>query len=108
MQEARMLGYRVAKYAKSKNVSHAELSLIIGCTEARFAAFASGRAFLSFVQLSLIAERLEVDVGTLLSGEEEDYHQFMESCTGKFTDNQNREMILDIIDEYIDLLDAIA
>lgn len=106
MKEARMLGFRVSEYAKERNVSPTELSSVVGCTETQFKAFLKGRVFLSFEQLSLIAKRLNVDVSSLLSEKEEDYYKNAERCTGKFADNQNRELILDIVDEYMDLIDA--
>ena len=108
MQEARMIGYRVQKQAESQKISFAELSSVIGCSEAQFKSFIKGRAFVSFKQLSLLAQHLKVDVATLLSGDEEDYNRSVVHCMNDFSNDQNREKILDIIDEYMDLVDSIS
>lgn len=108
MQEARMIGFRVDKYAISKNISHAELSSIIGCNETQFKSFVKGRAFVSFNQLSLLAKHLGVEIASLLSGNEEEYNQSVVHCMNKFSDNNNREKILDIIDDYMDVLDSLS
>lgn len=107
MQEARMIGYRVDKYATQKNVSYDELSSIIGCGITQFKLFIKGRAFVSFNQLSLLAQRLGVEVSSLLSGDEEGYNQSVVNCMTGFADSNNREKILDIIDDYMDVLDSL-
>ena len=108
MQDARMIGYRVDRYANEKNISYAELSSIIGCSETKFKSFVKGRAFVSFNQLSLLARRLGVEITSLLSGNEEGYNKSVVHCMNEFTDNNNREYILDIIDDYMDVLDSLS
>lgn len=108
MREARMIGYRVAKYATSKDISYNELSTIIGCSEAQFKLFITGRAFVSFNQLSVLAARLGVEITSLLTGDEEGYNRSVVHCMNEFADVNNREKILDIIDDYMDVLDSIS
>lgn len=108
MQDARMIGYRVDRYANENDVSHDELSSIVGCSKAKFKSFLKGRAFVSFNQLSLLAERLGVEITSLLSGDEEGYNKSVVHCMNEFTDNNNREYILDIIDDYMDVLDSVS
>lgn len=108
MQETRMIGYRVDKYSKSKNISFEELRAIIGCNEIQLKSFLKGRSLISFNQLSRLADRLGVEISSLLSGDEEGYNCSVVHCMNKFTDNSNREKILDIIDEYMDVLDSLS
>ena len=108
MQDARMIGYRVDRYANENNISYAELSSIVGCSEAKFKSFVKGRAFVSFNQLSLLAKRLGVEITSLLSGNEEEYNKSVVHCMNEFSDNNNREYILDIIDDYMDVLDSLS
>ena len=108
MQDARMIGYRVDRYANENNISYAELSSIIGCSEAKFKSFIKGRAFVSFNQLSLLAKQLGVEITSLLSGDEAGYNKSVVHCMNEFADNSNRERILDIIDDYMDLLDSVS
>ncbi len=108
MKEARMLGFRVGKYADESNVSTFELSEVANCSETQMRAFLKGRVFMSFDQLSAMAKRLGVAVSALLSGRENEYNLSVVHCMNEFEDSQNREKILDIIDEYMDLLDSIS
>ncbi|MBQ3178653.1 MAG: helix-turn-helix transcriptional regulator [Clostridia bacterium] len=106
MQQARMLGYRVQKFANTCNVSPLELSEIIGCSETEMKLFLKGRAFISYEQLSLLAKKLKVEISALLSGNEDEYNKSIVHCMNDFDKPQNREFILDIIDEYMDILDV--
>ena len=108
MQDARMIGYRVDRCANEKNISYAELSSIIGCSEVKFRSFVKGRAFVSFNQLSLLAEHLGVEIASLLSGDEAGYKKSVVHCMNEFADDYNRECILDIIDDYMDVLDSLS
>ena len=108
MQDARMIGYRVDRYANKNNISYAELSSIIGCSEAKFKSFVKGRAFVSFNQLSMLAKHLGVEVDSLLSGDEAEYNKSVVHCMNEFADDSNRERILDILDDYMDVLDSLS
>ena len=108
MQQARMLGYRVQKIANSCNVSPLELSEVIGCNEVQMKSFFKGRAYISFEQLSLLADALNVNVTSLLIGDEEGYNSSVVHCMNGFDNPNNREIILDIIDEYMDILDSVS
>lgn len=108
MQQARMIGYRVQKYANAKQVSASELSTLIGCSENQMKSFYKGRAFVSFDQLSLMANHLAVDVSNFLSGSEDDYARSVVHCMNDFQDPTNRELILDIIDAYMDIVDSVS
>lgn len=108
VQQARMLGYRVQKYADAKKITASALSDRIHCTENQMKAFLKGRAFVSFDQLSTIADTLGVPVISLLNGEEKSYNENVVHCMNAFDHPENREKILDIIDEYMDLLDSLS
>lgn len=108
MQQIRMLGYRVQKISKACNVSPLELSEVIGCNEHQMNSFFKGRTYLSFDQLLLLADKLKVDVSVLLTGDEEGYNKEVVHCMNDFDNPNNREAILDIIDEYMDILDSVS
>lgn len=107
MQNARMLGNYVQKVADSKKCSPTDVGHIIGCTEHQVLTFYKGRSFLSFSQMSRLADVFEMSVGDLLKGDEEHYNATVVDCMGEFDDVMNREKILDIIDNYVDLLDSV-
>lgn len=108
MRQARMIGYRVQKYAELKKVSTSELGKAIGCSEPRINSFLKGRSFVSFDQLSTLARTLGVEISSLLTGSEEDYNKSVVHCMNEFSNTDNREKILDIIDEYLDVIDSLS
>ena len=106
MQKARMLGNNVQWLADKKNVSIEELSSLLNCSENQMRAFFKGRTFASYPQIQILAKKLGVSVATLLKGNEDVYRTVVH-CMNSFDDDSNREKILDIIDDYMDVLNAV-
>lgn len=107
MKAARMLGIYVEELAKINQISVDQLSKALNCTEHRIQMFFKGRAFLSFPQMIILSNLLNVLVGDLLSGDEEIYRANVINCNQEFDNDDNRERILDIIDDYMDLYDVV-
>ena len=107
MQEARMLGNYVEHLANTKGLSISDLSRILGCSEDRTYSFIKGRAFASFSQMSNLANALDVSVDKLLTGDVDRYNATVVHCMNDFHDASKREEILDLIDNYIDIVDAV-
>ncbi len=108
MQRMRMLGNYIQQLAKEKKLDEAELSRILGCKEYQVKALIRGRMLVSFEQLSVLAQKFDISVSDLLNGDIEQYNDSVVSCVNKFSDTNNREIILDLIDEYLDVLDAVS
>lgn len=108
MQEARMLGNYVKHLADNKGLSISDLSRVLGCSENRVYSFIKGRAFASFTQMSNLASLLDTTVDDLLSGDISTYNATVVHCMNDFRDVSKREEILDLIDNYIDIVDAVA
>lgn len=107
MKEARMLGNHICQLAKSKGLSELELSQTLGCEEYQVNSLIKGRAFATFSQIQKLSEKLDTSIESLLKGDEESYNSTVVHCMNKFKNNENREIILDIIDDYIDIVDAL-
>ena len=107
MQEARMLGNYVDHLARKKGLSTSDLSKILGCTEDHVYSFIKGRAFASFSQMSTLANALDVSVDNLLAGDAEHYNATVVHCMNDFHDASKREEVLDLIDNYIDIVNAV-
>lgn len=107
MRQARMIGNYVERVAESKALTKSHLSEIIGCEEHQVQSFFKGRSILTFSQISKVAEELGVTVSQILSGDEKHYNETIVHCMNGFDNKQNREKILDIIDEYMDIYDAV-
>ena len=106
MQGARMLGNYVHHLAMQKGLSIPALSQTLNCTEREVQLFLSGRAFASFQQLSDLSKILDTPIERLLAGDLPSYNASVVHCMNQFDDIQNRETILDIIDDFVDIVDA--
>ena len=106
MEDMRILGNMIEKLAAEQHVTADALGALLQCTPEQVARLFKGRLFLTFDQLTALLERLRVSVDTLLAGDRENYRQTVVHCMGEFSDEANREKVLDIIDDYLDLCRA--
>ncbi len=107
MKKARMLGNYVESLIEQKKLSISELIGQLGCEKNHFNSFLKGRMFLSYPQLIKLSECLGVSMNELLEGDENYYNKTVVHCMNGFDNPDNREMILDIIDDYMDIVDAV-
>lgn len=103
----RILGNMVQKLADENKISSVELGKVIGCSNREIEQFFKGRLFLTFDQMSIVAKRLGVSLDTWMDGDPDHYCATVVDCMGEFSCEENREEILDIIDDYLDLRDAV-
>jgi len=103
-----MLGYHIRQLADKQDITDAELSQTLGYTEQQVKALMQGRVLPTFERLSKLANLFNVSVLDLIQDDEKQYNKYMTDCVGQFSDNKNRETILDIIDDYLDVVDAIS
>lgn len=108
MKGTRMLGNYVEHLMLDQGMTFNDLSKILGCSASQAYAFAKGRAFASFDQLSALAKAFNTSVSALLSGDADIYNSSVVHCMNDFQDTDNREVILDLIDDYVDVLDAVS
>jgi len=108
LQKARMIGNYVDHLAQRKGISYEELGTEIGCNTQQVRSFLKGRSFVSFSQLVSLAKRLGVSVADILEGDRAVYSATVVHCMNDFEDESNREMVLDIIDDYLDILDSLS
>lgn len=105
MKKARMLGSYAGHLAKKRGISVSHLSQLLSCTETQ--AFFKGRAFPSYNQLSTLAKALGTTPKRLMEGDEQVYNETVVHCHGTFSNSDNREKILDTIDDYMDIHNAV-
>lgn len=106
MQQARMIGNYVKHIAIAKSISNERLCKLIGCEEHQLQSFFKGRSILSFSQISAIASEFGITVSQILAGDTDSYNKTVVHCMNGFDHDTNREKILDIIDNYMDIYDA--
>ncbi len=107
MKAARVLGNQVQHLADNKGLSISDLSGILCCDEHQVLSLIKGRAYASFSQIKKLSEALDTTVDNLLKGDLGLYKSSVVHCMNDFDNEDNREEILDIIDEYIDIVDAL-
>lgn len=108
MKGARILGNYVQKLAKEQKVTIPELSALLGCSEQQVNSFFKGRFLASFKQLEALAHQFGIGVQDLIKGDENHYNKTVVHCMEDFEDTESREFILDIIDNYMDIQNALV
>ena len=107
MKTSRMLGNYVEHLTKENQVSINSLSEILNCTEYQVQRFFKGRTLLSFSQIMALSKFFDISVNDLLAGDEDYYKTTVVHYNQKFDKDNNREFVLDIIDNYVDLCDIV-
>lgn len=107
MQSARMFGNYVNFLAKKNHLSHSDLSRALECSDLQLESLLKGRAYASFAQVSKLAELFHTTVEKLLAGDPKQYNTAVVHCMNTFQDPDNREKILDFIDDYVDVVNAV-
>lgn len=107
MQKARMLGNYLRQLVEERGMTAAGLGTLLGCSERQICALFAGRRFLTFDQLSTLANTFSVPVEKLLAGDPVHYNKTVTHNMNRFEDTGKREQILDIIDDYMDVFDAL-
>lgn len=90
---------------KERKISNSYICSLLNCSEPELNRFLEGRLFFSYKQIRVLAAALNLSVEELLNGGEEIYNKNYTRNYGSFRNNDNREQILDIIDNYIDIVE---
>ena len=107
MQSARMFGNYVSFLAEKNRLSNSDLGRVLDCSDFQVESLLKGRAYASFGQVSRLAELFHTTVETLLAGDPKHYNATVVHCMNDFQDPENREKILDFIDDYVDVVNAV-
>lgn len=89
----RLIGNHIQHLALENNISISELSDILQCEEKQIKLFFKGRAIVSYQQLQKLSEFFSVSIQELLQD------------SGNI--DKDKEFILDIIDDYMDIKDSL-
>lgn len=103
MKEMRLIGNMVGKLAIENKYDDSYMCDFLECTKKQYQSFLSGRLFLTFEQLEKLANLFKITIEVLMNGDHCYYEKNIVHCMGEFENPDNREMILDIIDDYLSL-----
>lgn len=101
MRYSRIIGYNINKIIKQKNIKKSEFASNLNYSDSDVNRIIEGRLVLTPQDLFDIAEKLNVSIEDLIKDKK------YSGCMKKFINKDYREKILDIIDMYIDLKEAI-
>lgn len=107
MRRARIFGNYVQKLASEQNISTKYLAETLGCTENEILKLYKGFTYPSFAQLSKLSEIFSISVESLLKGDISTYRNTVVHCVNDFDKDENREMILDMIEYYVDIYNSV-
>jgi len=106
MHAMRKFGNMIQKKVEDKKATDEQLAHVLQLEEHEVNMLYKGRLYLSREQLHALSDFLDESIDTLMNGDEEYYTKNMVHCMTDFTDINNREMILDFIDSYLDIYKA--
>ena len=105
MSYARVIGFAI----QQASTHHEEkLCNVLGITPQELKKLYKGRLFVTGSDLEKIAEVCGVSVESLVEADPAAYDAQVVDCMSDFDNRENREMILDLIDAYIDAKEALA
>lgn len=107
MQNARLIGNTIERLCKEKNIDIEILKSVLNCSDYQVYSLFKGLVYASFDQLIEIAKALGVTIEELLNGNKEEYRRTVVHCINDFQDDANCEFILDLIEDYIDIKNAV-
>ena len=106
MREARIIGTTIEDICKDKNIPVSTLSNALKCSEYQIHSMLKGLLYASFDQLMIIANILNVPLEDIICDGTRQHNRTEAHCIDGFKDIANREFILDLIADYIDIKNA--
>lgn len=103
----RELGDRIKYFAEVNGFSSCTLGKTLNCSELQIERLYKGLAFASFKQILKLSQMFNVTVEDLIYTEKTKSQYTYVQDTNEFTNNDNKEKILDLIYSYIDIVDSL-
>lgn len=107
MRKIRVIGNTIKRIAEEKKITIKDLAEHTGCSIEKTNMGLCGRSVFSFEQLEQIATFMKVDLNEIIPGDEELYNASYVDCMNSFSDVNNMDTVLDIVYDYLDVLDAV-
>lgn len=101
MRNARITGNFIEKRIAELHLDTIIVAKKLGYTNEQFCKLLKGYTLATYKQLVVLSGILETTVEKLLQGDREHYDKTVVHCMNSFDNTENREKILDIIDQYV-------
>ena len=107
MSYARELGYTIHQAIAGDAHRENEIRSALGLSEYEAQRLYSGRLFLNSADIRKVAGILNIPAMDLVNIDTSEYDKNVVHCMTPFKDRNNREMILNLINSYIDIKEAL-
>lgn len=108
MSYAREVGYVIRSEVASDPKRKSSLQEALGLSSFELDKLFAGRLSLTTSDLRVVASTLGVPLRALAMPDQNAYDKGAVHCMTEFSDRNNREKILDMIDAYIDIREAVS
>ena len=107
MKEARTIGNNIRYWSELKGFSEERLSDLLCQSIEEVRMVLAGRRLLSFPKIEILSKELQIPVEQLLESNNTVDYSYAIDCMNGFTKESNREFVLDLIYDYLDVLDSV-
>lgn len=108
MRNARIMGNYIQHLADENGISEKNLAEILECSERNVLELFKGFVYPSFAQVTKLADLFNVSAEDILLGNSTEYNKTVVHCMNDFDFIENREFILDLIENYVDIKNAVG
>lgn len=106
MNSSRLLGNNISLLLREKSMNLLQFASIIGFQPREANKLIEGRLFVPPMVLGKIAESLDISIEELLRKREQEEYNTLIHNFKEFTNSDNQELVLNLIDMYADLEEA--
>lgn len=107
MKTQRIMGYTMKKYMLESKLTYEDVAAQMGWNSSDVRQVMSGRKMISLPQIKQMAKVFKVPYEDIINGDVVYYNDSIVHCMNPFVNIENREKILDIIEDYLDVYEAV-
>lgn len=108
MKYSRVIGQNIQLAMKNRKVTFSQLKNKLGYSERDLHRILEGVLLVDSSELTKFAEVLGVQLSQLTENRDEECYRELIHCMGDYHDGSNKDKILDYIDLYIELAEAVG
>ena len=107
MNNLRVFGYTLKSAVRNKGLSDDKVAEKLALSTDQLRKVYCGRLILSYSQVETAARLCDIQTADLVSGNLKAYEKNFVHCMNDFSNGANREKVLDLLYDYLDILEAV-
>ncbi len=107
MKEVRIIGNNIKYFSKKMGITEESLSVLLCQSIEDVRMILAGRKIISFPQLEALSIKFHIPVERLMEEKDSVDCTYAIDCMNCFAKETNRESVLDLIYDYLDVLDSV-